>query len=161
MDRELFGAKVRACRTDLFRVSVSILRSREDAEDAVAEAVLRAWEKRDTLREERYFETWLIRICINTSRGMLRDRMRHPTTELTESIPAPEREDSGVWDALTRIEEKYRLPLVMQAALGMRVKEIAQALRITEGMARRRIAQAKKLARKELETEPEWEGTEL
>lgn len=157
MDRDLFGARVRACRTDLFRVSVSILRSREDAEDAVSEAVLRAWEKRDTLRDERYFETWLIRICINTSRRMLRKRALHPTAELTETIPAETSADSGIWDALMRIDEKYRLPLIMQATLGMRVREIAQSLHITEGMAGRRIAKAKQLARKELE----GEGTEL
>ncbi len=150
MDRILFGERVRACQTKLYRVSIAILRNREDSEDAVSEAILRAWEKRGTLRREEYFDTWLIRICINTCKQALRRRAAHPTLELPENLPAPEQEDSGVLDALMRVEEKYRLPLVMQAAMGMRVKEIAKALRLTEGVVRWRIEKGKKLARKEL-----------
>ena len=40
--------------------------NKSDCEDAVQEAILTAYEKLHTLREEKYFKTWLTRILINT-----------------------------------------------------------------------------------------------
>ena len=41
----------------LYRLCLVMLKNESDAQDAVQEALLRAWTRLDTLREERYFET--------------------------------------------------------------------------------------------------------
>ena len=48
----------------LYRLSFSILHTRHDAQDAVQQGLLRAWEKRETARPEQ-FRAWLTRIVIN------------------------------------------------------------------------------------------------
>ena len=47
-----------------YRIAKSILRSDEDCADAAQEAVMKAFEKLHTLRDDRYAKTWLIRILI-------------------------------------------------------------------------------------------------
>ena len=67
---EEFSERVRACQARLYRVAVSI--SHADAEDAVSEALLKAWKHAPGLRSDAYFETWLTRIVINECRTLLR-----------------------------------------------------------------------------------------
>ena len=154
MEQQAFGERVRACQTKMYRISVSIMGNDADAEDAAAEAVLRAWAKRNTLREEAYFETWLTRILINTCREFLRKKRAHITEELTDAIPAKDaQEQTGLREALMRVDEKYRLPLIMHHALGMSISSVAQALRLPEGVVRWRVEKGRKLMKQELERE--------
>lgn len=57
MNRTDFISRVRDCERRLYRVARTMLRSDADCEDAVQEALLRAWAKLPSLREERFFET--------------------------------------------------------------------------------------------------------
>lgn len=58
----------------LFRIAQYLMHNREDAEDAVQEAFLKAFQHLDQFREEAKFSTWLIRIAMNQSLMMLRKR---------------------------------------------------------------------------------------
>lgn len=153
LDKSEFGERVRACQTKLYRVALSVTGNPADAEDAAADAVLKAWEKRDSLKNEEYFETWLTRILINAARDVVRRRRRRSEAALSESLPAAEKTDTGVMEAIDRVEEKYRLPLVMSGALGMTASEIARALGVPEGVVRWRIQKGRKLARAEIRRE--------
>lgn len=57
MDQQQFIARTQAVQGRLYRVSRTLLRCDADCEDAVQEAIVKAWVKLDTLREEQYFET--------------------------------------------------------------------------------------------------------
>ena len=65
MDRKEFGNLILENERQLYRIAKSILRSDEDCADAAQEAVMKAFEKLHTLRDDRYAKTWLIRILIN------------------------------------------------------------------------------------------------
>ncbi|EPZ57339.1 RNA polymerase sigma factor, sigma-70 family protein [[Clostridium] sordellii ATCC 9714] len=65
MDRKTFITKVLECEKTLYNVSKSILINDADCEDAVQEAILKAFNKLHTLKNEEYFKTWLIRILMN------------------------------------------------------------------------------------------------
>jgi RNA polymerase sigma-70 factor (ECF subfamily) len=56
----------------LFRIAQYIVHNQEDAEDAVQEAFLKAFQHLDQFREEAKFSTWLIRIAMNQALIMLR-----------------------------------------------------------------------------------------
>lgn len=51
MDKAFFIREVTAAERTLYRVAYSYVENDADAADAVQEALLRAWEKRDTLRQ--------------------------------------------------------------------------------------------------------------
>lgn len=150
MDKTEFGERVRACQTKLYRIGLSVTGNPADAEDAAAEAVMKAWEKRGSLRDERYFETWLTRILINAARDAVRRRRIRNETQLSDSLIAEEKPVSDVMAALSRVDEKYRLPLVMNGALGMSAREIARVMNLPEGVVRWRIEKGKKLAKNEI-----------
>lgn len=139
MNREEFSRRVLACRERLYRVSVAILKREADAEDATQEALAKAWRALPALRDERYFETWLIRILINECRRTLRGRARHPSCELPEALPAPEPPDRALRDALDALDVKYRLPLLLHHAEGYTIEETARLLRLPAGAVKGRI----------------------
>ena len=116
MDKDEFTAAVLAAEPTLYRVAKTMLRNEQDCADAAQQAILHAWERLHTLRSPQYFKTWLIRILINECSSVLRCRKRmEPFDEQTaENIAAPEHADhSELYDAITSLEEKHRLPVVL------------------------------------------------
>jgi RNA polymerase sigma-70 factor, ECF subfamily len=73
-DCAAFEAIVKRYDRKLFRIAQYLMHNREDAEDAVQEAFLKAFQHLDQFREDAKFSTWLIRIAMNQSLMMLRKR---------------------------------------------------------------------------------------
>lgn len=155
MTLQTFSEKADLCADRLFRIAYLSLRSEADCEDAVQEALLRAWRSRDSLREEAYFETWLVRILINESRRILADKTRRRQTALDETIPAAESPpgDPILRDAIRAMEPKYRLPLILHHISGYAVDEIAEILRLPKTTVKWRLTEARKRLRNEMERE--------
>ena len=74
MNKEEFTQRVLEAESSLYHVALAASANKSDCEDAVQEAILTAYEKLHTLREEKYFKTWLTRILINTCFKMSRSR---------------------------------------------------------------------------------------
>ena len=66
MTKERFVEQIEQLQGRLYRVALCMLKNDADVQDALQETVLKAWEKRHTLRNEAYFGTWITRIAINT-----------------------------------------------------------------------------------------------
>ena len=74
-DADAFERLARPCGPTLYRVAASCLHGHDaDAADAVQNALIAAWRNIGSLREPRYFKTWLIRITINACRSLQRAR---------------------------------------------------------------------------------------
>ena len=63
-DKEAFCNLVRINKVAIYRIAKSILTKEEDIEDAVSEAILKAYKNIKTLKNDDFFKTWLIRIVI-------------------------------------------------------------------------------------------------
>ena len=150
MDRGFFIAEIETCSDMMYRVAWSILRNEADVQDALQDAVLKAWEKRDKLREEKYFRTWMTRILINVCYDTQRmHRKIVPLDKIpVQSASAP---DPDLAMALEALPEKLRLPLVLCYSEGMTYEEAADVLRIPMTTLRGRIRRGKKELRKELD----------
>lgn len=151
MDKQNFAERVRQRERTLYRVAMSYLASEDDAADAVQEALLRAWNRRNTLRDEQYFSTWLTRILINECKTMLRRRKRCIPMEQLPQKPAEEPAfgERALRDALFELPESYRVPLVLHVLEGYQLKEIAAMLHLPLGTVKTRIARARKQLKKE------------
>lgn len=66
-DASAFEKLVRKYDRRLLRIAQSVTHNREDAEDAVQEALFKAYQKLDQFQESAKFSTWLIRIVLNES----------------------------------------------------------------------------------------------
>ena len=150
MDKDFFVREIEQCSGTLYRVASAILHNDDACVDAMQETALKAWEKRHTLRVERYFRTWVTRICINVCRRML--RKRRPIISLEDAPePASPPPDMTLSLALRSLPENLRLPLMLQYAEGMSYLEIAKVLHLPESTVRGRISRAKQQLRKELD----------
>ena len=148
-----FADRVRGCERRLYRVARSMLRNNTDCEDAVQEALVKAWSKRFTLHHEEYFETWLIRILINECKAIYR-RRKTVEVELSENIVAPDACGGDVMAALMRLPDKQRIVIELHCIEGYSVREAANLLRIPEGTVKWRL----KAARQQLKDVLEKEG---
>ena len=150
MDEQTYLDGMRAAEQVLYRVACTLLDGEADRRDAMQETALRAWEKRDTLRQKQYFQTWAVRIMINVCHSMHRQRRRMTVTEDVGDRPAPQG-DPELRLALDALPERYRLPLVLHYLEGFSVEEIARTLRMPAGTVKFNLHQARKALRVELD----------
>ena len=150
MNKDFFVREVDAATGMLYRVAYTILRNDDACKDAVQDTVLKAWEKRYTLRDESRFKAWMIRILSNTCYNILRKRKR---MVYLDEIPEPSISppDPSLDMALSSLPEKYRLPIMLFYVEGMQYSEIAEAMHLPLTTIRGRIYVAKDMLRKELQ----------
>lgn len=152
MDEQSWLNAMRGAESALYRVTCAMLPQEHDRRDAMQETALRAWEKRGTLRETAYFQTWAVRICVNVCRDMKRRARVTAPVETVPDAPSPAR-DNDFRLLLDALPEALRLPLVLHYLEGMDIREVARALRIPEGTVKYRLHQARKRLRVELDEE--------
>ena len=156
MTEQAFLDAVRRDQAMLYRVAYTLLHNGEDCNDALQDAVVNAWRWLHTLRDDAAFRPWMTRITVNCAKDMLRKRMLE-TVELPEALAAPAVEDTALSDALARLKESLRLPLVLFYMEGLSIAEIAQAMRLPQGTVKNRLARGrKKLAELLEKEETEW-----
>ena len=152
MTSEQFAQEIVALTDTLYRVSYSILREACDREDAVQSCLEKAWKKRRALRDERYLKTWLVRILINGSNNPPRrgggDAPAHPPARA-----APPGADRELHDALMRLPEEVRTPIVLHYMEGYPIGEIASALRLAQGTVKSRMRRGREMLKKLLSEE--------
>lgn len=159
MDERAFTDRALSIERRLYRVSRTLLRSDEDCRDAVQEVLLKAWRMRASLREEKYFDTWLTRIVINECRNLYRARrLTLVPAALAESVPDPGAEmpdppDARVLRALNRLPDKLRLAVELHHIEQLGVAEIAAILRVPAGTVKWRLHQGRAQLRRYLEEE--------
>ena len=146
MDEKEFEQRVRACTQKLFRICYALLSERADRDDAIQEALIKAWRRRGTLRDSALFEAWLTRIAINECKNILRRRKHASTAELDESIPAAR-------DALRSLDLKLRLPMVLHYVDGYTIAETARILGVPTGTIKHRLQRARTILKEQLKEE--------
>lgn len=154
IDNHSFEMLVQAQTDALYRVSMSMLKNEHDAQDAVHDAILSAYQNRHKLREERYFGTWLTRILINACKKQLRQRSRR--AEIGDWLPDISSRDNPyqsveIAEAIEDLPEKIRLAVVLYYVEDYSVKEIRSILKIPEGTVKSRLNKGRNLLKKSLE----------
>ena len=119
-----YSELVKRYSTLAFRTAYRITRNQQDAEDAMQDSLLRAFNRINTFDGRSAFATWLTRIAINTSLMILRKRRKHASTcrdddeeidlEITDPALSPElllvrlERNAAVRDAVNRLPPDLR-----------------------------------------------------
>lgn len=133
MNRRAFGERVTAMQGSLYRVAASYLRGESDRLDAVAEAIAKAWEKRQTLRDEVLFATWMTRILIRVCVDMQRRQKRMIPTDDVAERTAEDEKVTALREAIDSLPQKARTMIVLHYMEGYDVREIAKMMGTTKG----------------------------
>lgn len=125
--------------------------SRAAAEDAVQEALARAWERSSRSEEIRNLEAWVRTVAINLSRSTRRrllaehrayDRLGQGG-RLGGLAPGPSADRVDVLEALRHLPRRQREATVLRYYLGLDVAEISVALGIRQGTTKTTLHRAR------------------
>lgn len=153
MTQAEFAERIVAMQGTLYRVSTTILPRLMDREDAVQEAIRKAWQARHRLRDARAMQAWVVRILINECYTLLRKRAREvPMETLPERETMPDA-DAGLYELFTAQPDKYRLPLVLHYVEGYPLKDVGRMLGLPVGTVKTRLSRGRKRLREALRAE--------
>jgi RNA polymerase sigma-70 factor, ECF subfamily len=143
-DRWAFEQLVERHQHRLFTLAARTLGSVDEAADAVQEAFIRAWLGLPRFRGGSLFSTWLYRICLNAAHDQRQKRRLEPLDEKREPADPQDSflasELSGaLQEALTELDEDYRIAVVLYDVLGCSYAEISELTDVPEGTVKSRI----------------------
>ncbi len=161
-DIEAFEALARRYQDRLFSYALRMLGSREDAEDAVQEILLRLYRSMGRFDPRQRFVGWAFGVAAHVCRDALRRKGRRreePVGEFHEASGRPGPADDAeaderqalVLDAVMGLPPKYREVVVLHYLEGMGYEEVAATLGIRAEAARQRALRAREMLRGSLE----------
>lgn len=143
--KEQFSELIWETKIPMYRLAYGILRNQPDAEDAVGEAIMSAYEHLDSLKDAEKFKPWILMITANEAKKIYNKRKRvEPMEDIDACGPAYNDTHDELWDVVLKLEEKYRSVIILYYYEQMKIWEISNVLHITEGTVKSRMSRAKK-----------------
>jgi RNA polymerase sigma-70 factor, ECF subfamily len=159
-DHEAFEALAASAGTRLLTIARLVLRDGPQAEDAVQDALVRAWQSLPHLRDPDRWDAWLHRLVVRACADQGRRRRRHEAEVSMIGIEAAVGDQAGsivVRDQLDRgfrrLKPDQRTALVLRFYVGLSVPEVADALGVPVGTAKSKIHYAVEAMRAELQAD--------
>lgn len=145
-----FNRLIGVLHKDMYRYAAWLCRDPSIAEEVVQEALMRSWKSLEALREDDAAKPWLMTI-VRRENARYFERKRLETVDIDNLTPAQaamlvEGDDSerdALREAIYRLEDDYREPLVLQILLGHSTKEIAELMGIKPGAVLTRLHRAR------------------
>jgi RNA polymerase sigma-70 factor, ECF subfamily len=170
-DVAAFEELVKRYDRNVFRIAQHITQNREDAEDVVQDAFLKAYQNLEQFQGQSKFYTWLVRIAVNEALMRLRRRRPERMVSLDEDVkteddsvprevadwaPNPEQlyNQSELKDILTRtiqgLPPSFRTVFVLRDVEGLSTEEAAEALDLSIPAVKSRLLRARLQLRERL-----------
>lgn len=153
MTKKQYGEEAERLAPSLRRIAYSIVHSEHDAQDAVQQALLSVWAHRESVEFVR-LKPYLTRAVINACRDIQRARQKMtPMEEMPEESCQPP--DGALRDAVERLPEEMRIPLLLHYMEGYKLREISGTLGLSLPQLTSRLFRARRMLREMLEEEAE------
>lgn len=170
-DINAFEQLVKRYDRNVFRIANHITQNREDAEDVVQDAFLKAYQKLDQFQGNSKFYTWLVRIAVNEALMRLRKRKASKTVSIDEDVetdegfvprevtdwsPNPEQlyKQAELGDILEKaiqgLPSGFRTVFVLRDVEGLSTEETADALGLSIPAVKSRLLRARLQLRERL-----------
>jgi len=172
-ETERFLDLVRPYERSIYLLAYSVLKNKEDAEDAAQETVFKAFQHLDQLRSEATFKSWLLQIAMNEARIRLRRDRRYLYESLDEGVQDSDEGDimprqladwreipsealeqkelrEKLQKALDSLPAHYRQVFLLRDVERMSEKEAAEVLGVTTSAVKTRLHRARLLLREKL-----------
>ena len=150
-----FCQKISQLKNSMYITAIGIVRNKEDAEDAMQNALMQGYDHLEDLRFFEKIKPWIFKILVNECYKIL--KMRTYTLDI-EEIEVPAQEDAGeqktvLWESVLALEMKYRTVIILYYYENMSVKDIAKVLGLTADAVKQRLSRERKMLREILESE--------
>ncbi len=129
-----------------YRTAALILGDPTEAEDATQDALVRAWQGWDRLRDQERAGAWFGRILVNVCRDRLRARRTGGVRWLAIDLPAEVAADPGereaLWQALGDLSPEHRIVIILRYYLDLPLEAIAERTSAPLGTVKSRLHHA-------------------
>ncbi len=163
-DAKAFSELLRRYEGKIFRLALHITQNREDAEDVLQEAFLKAYEHLNQFQGQSKFYTWIVRIAVNQALMKLRKRKTDRSVSLDETIDTGEdtvAREIAAWDenpeqqysreeineilssAIDGLAPIYRAVFVLRDVDDLSTEETAEALELSIPAVKSRLLRAR------------------
>ena len=146
-EKDWFCHQVRSCQNGLYHLAISILKNESDAQDAVQEALFKAYDHLGELKQKDKFKPWLMRILSNVAYGMLRGRKITMDLNAWEELPQNNTLDIHtkitLWDTVQALPAGYRIVIVLYYYENLTIKEIGGITGLTPATVKKRLSRAR------------------
>jgi RNA polymerase sigma-70 factor, ECF subfamily len=148
---------------DIYRTAFVYVKNQNDALDVVQETAYRSFKSIQTLKEPKYFKTWLMRIAISCAIDLLRKQKNvvRLKPNYDEFITADEHEDIDleitIRDLVEQLNEEEKSVIILRFYEGMTIKEVSESLDLPLGTAKTILYRALKKLRKDLKGDGVYE----
>ena len=129
----------------MYRICKSILLNEKDCCDVIQTTLLKSYKNLHTLKDNKYFKTWLLRILINECNNMRKHQKRIIETDnsILHAIADDSDDYRDLYIAIDRLSEKYRQVIILHYLNGYSTKELSDLLSIPEGTVKSRLYTAR------------------
>ncbi len=147
------GRFVEAYADAVLRLCLTYSLTKEDAQDICQDIFLSLLEDNRQFEDGEHEKAFVLRCAINACKDLLKSAGRRRTVPMdqAELVPAPEREDSPLPDAIRALPKHYGAVIYLFYYEGYSLDEIARLCACTPAAARKRLSRARKLLAKGLE----------
>jgi RNA polymerase sigma-70 factor, ECF subfamily len=153
-DRDAFEMIIRTHSRPLFAIAYGILQSREEAEDAVQDALVKAWKSRWRVRDPERFPAWLCMIARHRAHDVFRKRRTIALSKIPEAAESETTNSSALdrqlHSALAALPELHRAAISLRYFEEMDYATIENRLGLTNGALRGILGRALATMRKQL-----------
>lgn len=152
MNKEELSKLILENQKEMYVLACSILKNQADAQDAVSECIVRAFENRTSLKKRTSARFWLMKILINVSRSAITKRQKVVLFADPEQYEQePETAEDHLWSVILELPENVRVVMVLYYYEGFSVREISTLLDIPEGTTKTRLSSGRKQLAKWIE----------
>ena len=129
----------------MYHIAKSLLYNDADCADAIQEAIVKAFVKLHTLKDDSYAKTWLIRIVMNECYAIMRKEKKIISLQVYQmnEQETESKDYSDLYEAIFRLPEQIKLCVTLYYMEGYSVKEVAALLDTTESAVKNRLAKAR------------------
>ena len=154
-DREAFEMIIRTQSRALFAIAYGILQNREETEDVVQDALVKAWKTRWRVRDPEKLPAWLAMIARHRAHDIFRKRRTIPLAHEAHETNASEATDMTEMDqqlhsALAALPELHRAALTLRYFEELDYRTIENTLGLSNGALRGILGRALAAMRKQL-----------
>ena len=143
LTHEQFQQEIMQYKARLFRLARCIVKNEHDAQDAVCEAIYKAFRGLDSLKHSQAFGSWIYRITVNESNRILRKRKNMVDLEEARNVAAREEPGWQLTDYIVKLPEDLRVSVYLFYYEDLPMTEIARIAGIPLNTVKSRLRRAK------------------
>ena len=148
--RQSLEELIEAYKKRLYAAAFNICRNTDDANDVVQDTFIQYYTTKKQFQDEEHLKAWLLRVAINRAKDISRSfwkKNRLSIEDYADAVPFESREETGLFEAVMRLPEKYREVIHLYYYEDLSIKETARILRITEGSVKMRLSRGRSFLR--------------